>query len=130
MDLSPYTLPQLKQLHSRIEKEIAKRRSATGTTLLKRLTKMAREHGLSLEEVMADPASPAAQRAAKTIKAPSAPAKRTVPVKYRHPSNRDLSWTGRGRKPHWVSAWQANGGSMNALAIAAEKLGPKQPPKA
>ncbi len=127
MDLSAYTLPQLKQFHSRIEKEIAKRRTATGTSLLKRLTKMAREHGLSFEEIMADPASPAARQAAKTFKAPSTPVKKTVPVKYRHPSNRDLCWTGRGRKPHWVSAWQANGGSMNALAIAAEKLAPRQP---
>ena len=28
-----------------------------------------------------------------------------VKVKYRHPENPELEWTGRGRKPKWVEAW-------------------------
>jgi len=37
------------------------------------------------------------------------------PVQYRHPNNHELEWTGRGRKPKWVEAYLANGGTMDSL---------------
>ncbi|WP_348982398.1 H-NS histone family protein [Azoarcus sp. TTM-91] len=119
MDLSTYTLPQLKQLQGRIDKAIARQQADLKGTLRKRLDKIAREHGLSLEELVAGTgdivdARPPVQRA-------------PVAAKYRHPSNRDLAWSGRGRTPHWVTAYLANGGTMDALAIAAEKLAPRLP---
>ena len=40
-----------------------------------------------------------------------------VKVKYRHPENAGLEWTGRGRKPKWVEAWVANGGSLDNLLV-------------
>jgi DNA-binding protein H-NS len=40
-----------------------------------------------------------------------------VKVKYRHPENVELEWTGRGRKPKWVEAWVANGGSIDNLLV-------------
>jgi DNA-binding protein H-NS len=40
-----------------------------------------------------------------------------VKVKYRHPQNTELAWTGRGRKPKWVEAWVANGGNIDNLLV-------------
>ncbi|MCK9988149.1 MAG: DNA-binding protein H-NS [Azoarcus sp.] len=124
-NLSSYTLPQLKQLSARIAKEIAKQESAGKASMLKKLQKMAREHGLSLDELVG--ASGATRT--KPAKAPSKalPAARVpLPAKYRHPSNKELAWSGRGRRPQWVEAWLANGGAMEALATAAQKFDKRQ----
>lgn len=33
-----------------------------------------------------------------------------VAVKYKHPQNSDLTWTGRGRQPKWMVEYLASGG--------------------
>lgn len=124
MDLSPYTLPELKQLRARIAREIEKQQSAGKASVLRKIHELAREYGLSLEDVLADSAAPSTPKAASK----SAPARKApLPAKYRHPSKRDLGWSGRGRKPQWVAAWLASGGSMDALEVRAQKLAKKAP---
>jgi hypothetical protein len=44
-------------------------------------------------------------------------------VKYRHPQNPDLVWSGRGRQPKWIEHWLSEGGSLDALAVRAESSG-------
>lgn len=124
-NLSSYTLPQLKQLSARIAKEIAKQESAGKASMLKKLQKMAREHGLSLDELVG--ASGATQTKPAKARSKAIPAARVqVPARYRHPSNKELAWSGRGRRPQWVEAWLANGGAMEALATAAQKFDKRQ----
>lgn len=41
-------------------------------------------------------------------------------VKYRHPENHDLEWSGKGRQPKWVEHYLANGGSIVSLEIAVQ----------
>ena len=41
-----------------------------------------------------------------------------VKIKYRHPLDAGLSWTGRGRKPKWVESWLVEGGNLDALLVA------------
>lgn len=124
VNLSNYTLTQLKQLRARIEKEIARQQSAGKDALLKKLKRMAREQGLSLEDVLGG-APKSEKPKANGARRPVAP-KPPVAVKYRHPSKMDLAWSGRGRKPHWVEAWLAHGGALDALATAAAKFDKKQ----
>lgn len=127
MNLRSYSLPQLKQLRTRIEKEIAKQASAGKVSVLKRLRKLAHAHGLSLEDVLGGAAPVKATKAIPTsVATPKAP----LPVKYRHPSKQDLAWSGRGRKPQWVDAWLTQGGALDALATAAQKFEKKQQRKA
>lgn len=38
-------------------------------------------------------------------------------VKYRHPANHELEWSGKGRQPKWVEAYLANGGSLVSLDV-------------
>ena len=40
-----------------------------------------------------------------------------VPIKYRHPQNHDLAWTGRGRQPKWMEAYLHDGGSLEQLLV-------------
>lgn len=42
------------------------------------------------------------------------------PVKYRHPENSELEWSGKGRQPKWVEAYLANGGSIGSLVVAVQ----------
>jgi DNA-binding protein H-NS len=63
---------------------------------------LARDLGYSLAEL--------AGSETKSPRAPAAP-------KYRHPENPALTWSGRGRKPHWfVEALEA-GNTASDLAI-------------
>ncbi|NMG42304.1 H-NS histone family protein [Aromatoleum toluvorans] len=124
VNLSNYTLTQLKQLRARIENEIARQQSAGKDALLKKLKRMAREQGLSLADVLGS--SPKSEKPkANGATRPVVP-KPPVAVNYRHPSKMDLAWSGRGRKPRWVEAWLAHGGALDALATAAAKFDKKQ----
>ena len=40
-----------------------------------------------------------------------------APVKFRHPENSELKWTGRGNKPNWVKECLANGLTMEQLLV-------------
>lgn len=51
-----------------------------------------------------------------------------LPAKYMHPSNRALAWSGEGRQPAWIDMWIAQGGTLYALQIAAEKMAMRQIP--
>lgn len=42
-----------------------------------------------------------------------------IPPKYRNKENPELTWTGRGNKPLWVKAYEAEGGRLADLEIKA-----------
>lgn len=105
MDLSTLTIAQLKDLLNQIPAEIKRREKAEKANLLSELKKLAADRGFSLDDVLKD------------VSAPGEKQKGTVAVKYRHPQNADLAWTGRGRQPKWVAEFLSNGGSMEALTV-------------
>lgn len=105
MDLSNLTVTQLRELQQQIPPEIKRRESQEKTDALNKLREMAKALGYSIEELLA-----------KENKVKVAAGSK-VKVKYRHPQNPDLEWTGRGRKPKWVEAWLAEGGSVDNLLV-------------
>lgn len=61
-----------------------------------------------------------AWREEKAIETDAKPSGSTrTPVKYRHPENNELEWSGRGRKPKWVEHCLTNGMTLQQLEIAA-----------
>ena len=122
MDLSTYTLPELRRLQSKVESEIRRRSDVTRRTLIKRMQKMAADEGLSLDDLLegSTPASAEAKPATKRGRRPgtkTAKAAKPAPVvKYRNPTNPDQGWSGRGRKPQWALDWIAQGKSLDELA--------------
>lgn len=105
MDLSTLSVSQLRDLQQKIPAELKKREAREKTEALNKLRDMAKAFGYSLEELVA--------KEATAVKAGGG----KVPVKYRHPQNGGLEWTGRGRKPKWVESWLANGGTLDALRV-------------
>ncbi|WEN43329.1 Trans-acting regulatory protein HvrA [Thauera sp. GDN1] len=122
MDLSTYTLPELRRLQAKVEAEIRRRSDVTRRNLLKRMQKMAADEGLSLDELLVGsaPASaetkPAAKRGQRAGAKATKAAKPAPVIKYRNPTNPDQGWSGRGRKPQWALDWIAQGKPIEELA--------------
>lgn len=105
MELSSLSLAELKDLLTLIPAEIKKREKDEKARILKELEALATQRGFSLDELLAD--APAKAKKPKGV----------VAVKYRHPENGQIGWTGRGRKPKWVVDFLANGGALEQLAV-------------
>lgn len=92
--------------------------------------KARREAAEAKAQAEAQKAKEAAQTEISFVEAtpPAQPEVAVPQVRFMHPSNRALTWSGDGPKPDWVNAWLATGGTLYALEVAAEKLAPKPIP--
>jgi DNA-binding protein H-NS len=127
MDISTLSLTELRRLQNKVEAEIRRRSDSARKDLLKRMQKMAAEHGLSLDDVLgpdagekpAPAAAAAAPKKAPKAKKAAAAAKPASVIKFRHPENPAIGWTGHGRKPQWVIDWLAAGKNIDDLRAPA-----------
>lgn len=103
MDLSQYSTEQLKNLLDNIPAELKRREKESKVKLRQDLEELAKKHGFSLDELLGE---------SKPLKA-----KGSVAPKYRHPTDASLTWTGRGRKPLWVSSLLDAGSTLESLLI-------------
>ena len=118
MDISSLSLNELRRLQTKVEAEIRRRSDTAKKDLLKRMQKLAAEHGMSLNEVLGQEASEkpaAAPKKAAAAKPVKKAAKPVSVVKFRHPENPAIGWTGHGRKPQWVIDWLAQGKALDDL---------------
>lgn len=106
MDISTLSLAELRELERLIPREIRRREVEEKAMVRKEVEAMVAARGYSLDDLI-DASSTRGARAGLK-----------VAVKYRHPQQRDLTWTGRGRKPHWVEAWVNEGGSLDQLVVS------------
>lgn len=95
-------LAQLKDLQRRISKAIETFEDRRKMEAVEKLERQARELGFSLAD-LASAAGPKKRRPAT--------------AKYANPANPSETWSGRGRKPRWVLAAEAEGRPMDDLAI-------------
>jgi DNA-binding protein H-NS len=106
MDISTLGLADLKALLRDIPREIKRREAAERVKVRRELEELAHARGFSLSDVLAEsPARRAGKRGG------------TVEIKYRHPQNATETWSGRGRKPRWVEAWLAGGGTLANIKV-------------
>jgi DNA-binding protein H-NS len=105
MDLSTLSVPQLRELQQQIPAELKRREAQDKINILNEVRAFAKARGYAIEDLLG-----------KEVKVKSTAATK-VKVKYRHPENAELEWTGRGRKPKWVESWLANGGSLDNLLV-------------
>lgn len=105
MDLSALSLAELRDLQQQIPAELKRREASEKANVLNEVRAFAKARGFAIEDLLG-----------KDVKV-KASAGGKVKVKYRHPQNAELEWTGRGRKPKWVEAWLAQGGNLDALLV-------------
>ncbi|MBS4020731.1 MAG: H-NS histone family protein [Dechloromonas sp.] len=105
MDLSALSLAELRDLQQQIPAELKRREASEKANVLNEVRAFAKARGFAIEDLLG-----------KEVKV-KASAGGKVKVKYRHPQNAELEWTGRGRKPKWVEAWLAQGGNLDALLV-------------
>ncbi len=108
MELSNLSVSQLRELQQQIPAELKRREAQEKTEILNEVRAFAKARGYAIEDLLG-----------KEVKVKAAAVSgNKVKVKYRHPQNAELEWTGRGRKPKWVEVWIADGGSLDNLLVA------------
>lgn len=105
MDLSTLSVSQLRDLQLQIPAELKRREAQDKVNILNEVRAFAKARGYAIEDLLG-----------KDVKV-KVPSTTKVKVKYRHPENAELEWTGRGRKPKWVESWLANGGAIENLLV-------------
>lgn len=112
IDLSGYRIDELKGLQHDIEEEIKTRQQSEVAKARQRILAIVREAGLSLEELFAT----AAPKLSKSIRRKKAP-ERKPQAKYQNPADQSQTWSGRGRKPKWVTEGLAAGKQLSDLRV-------------
>jgi DNA-binding protein H-NS len=105
VDLSDYDLSELKGLQAEIEKEIKGRQQQEVTKAREQILAIARGLGVSVEELLANGG------------AKSKGSGKKVQAQYRNPADNAQTWTGRGRKPKWISEGLASGKALDDFRI-------------
>ena len=104
MDLSTLTDVELRDLQQQIPGELKRREAQDKVKILNDARAFVKARGYALEDLLG-----------KEVKAKGPTGK--VKVKYRHPKNAALEWTGRGRQPKWVAEWLDAGGRLEDLTV-------------
>ena len=102
LDLEKMNIEELKRLQKDVATAISTYQERQREEARALLEKQAREMGFKLEEL----AGPASRRKS-----------RGSPPKYRHPENPALTWTGRGRRPNWISAALEEGRTLADMQV-------------
>jgi DNA-binding protein H-NS len=103
VNLNDLSLSELKSLQKDVAKAIADFSDRKKTEAMAALEAHAKELGFSLAELTGG----------KKTRKSSGPAG----VKYRHPVNPEVTWSGRGRKPSWFKAAIEAGKAPETMAV-------------
>ena len=98
--LEKMNVDQLTQARAHIDALIAEKRTDSRNRLIETLKKEAHKQGFKLDEILGG--------TKKT---------KNSDVKYRHPKDRSLTWSGRGRPSKWLSDLVAKGHSRDEFAV-------------
>jgi DNA-binding protein H-NS len=105
MDLENLSSKELEELSQRALNLASNKRSEEREKLMNELFDLITKRGFDPYEFL----SPIGR--AKAAK------KATAPVKYAHPDNPSLTWTGRGRKPKWLAEAEEAGKDLEEFKI-------------
>jgi DNA-binding protein H-NS len=103
VDLQKMNLDELKALLKEVTKTIETYEARQIAAARADLEERARAHGLTLKQILSEDAT----------KKTRVPAK----VKYQNPADPEEKWTGRGRKPKWLTAQLQEGANLEDFAV-------------
>lgn len=105
-DLSNYSLPQLRDLQSKIAEQIEVSQGETVAAVRQQIVALAESIGLTVDQIMN-------AKGAREKKL-----KKTIAARYQNPEDASQQWTGRGRKPRWVKEYlDTSGNNIDSLLI-------------
>ncbi len=103
MDLSGLSMVELRVLDVQLKNEIKRREQDDMIKAREQIMAIANSIGIPLKDLLGS--------------APMRMKSGTVAVRFRHPTNPSLQWTGRGRQPKWVLAWEQEHNSLDGLRV-------------
>jgi DNA-binding protein H-NS len=106
MNLSGLSVVELRALQDQVKQALMDREHQEQAKAREQILAIAHNAGISLQDLLGG------QPRGKSI-APKA----KVAVRYRHPADPLLQWTGRGRQPKWVQDWVASGQSLDIIRV-------------
>lgn len=95
---------QVSKLINAAEEELQKRKEMKLEAARLKVREIARDLGVSVEELAG-------------VKGSNTPKRRPAAIKYRHPNNPELAWSGRGRMANWLKAELAAGKSLDDFLV-------------
>ncbi|HEX4842860.1 MAG TPA: H-NS histone family protein [Limnobacter sp.] len=108
INLSALSSAELQQLKSDIEKELSDRSSKLQA--IEEVKKLAASKGLKLEELLAELGGGLVKSKGKRELGPA-------PVRFRHPKDASLTWSGRGKRPNWMKDAMAAGFTEDQMKV-------------
>jgi len=120
IDLKAMTRKELHAFKKRVETQLERIEKEEMKIALKAAEQVARKHGFSLAELTEATSS-------KPVK--SKPKGPKAPPKYVHPEDSNVTWTGRGRQPHWIKEGLAGGKSLEHFLLAPASKKSRRPAK-
>lgn len=107
LNLSAMSNSELQALKAEVEKELNGR--SAKIQAIEEVKKIAAERGLRLDDILAELGG-----------SPKVKGKRELgpaPIRFRHPKDGSLTWSGRGKRPNWMRDALAQGISEDSMRI-------------
>jgi len=103
IDLSGLSVVELEELRLEIDSAIQTKRTEEAERLGEEIRAKVEAAGLDVNDVLAALGKGKKRAAAK--------------AKYQHPSNAKLTWSGRGKKPKWITELIEQGKTLDSMLI-------------
>ncbi|CAN7631684.1 H-NS histone family protein [Massilia sp. LjRoot122] len=105
-DLSNLSIADMRNLLKQVEIEIKLREADEINKARDQILAIAQSVGVPLDQLLGG--------AGKGIKKG---ASGTAPVRFKHPQDESLKWSGRGRQPKWVKEWTEGGKPLDEIRV-------------
>lgn len=103
VNVDKLSLKELLELEAKLDRAIASARERERSEVRQKIESIVQSSGFSVSELFGGRGGPARGR--------------TVTAKYVNPENRSETWTGRGRKPRWLTTKLDNGAKLEDFLV-------------
>lgn len=103
IDLNPFSVDDLKRLMERVKQEIYHKEQAQVLEIRQRMDELASRVGMTPEQVLSFDSRK------KITSAPT--------VKYRNHGNPEQTWSGRGKRPNWLTEAINQGANLEEFKV-------------
>jgi DNA-binding protein H-NS len=111
IDFTVFSHAELNEAQVLLSHELQKRRDEERDRLFEEFAALARARGFAINDVVRR----ASGHTGHVRKSTAKRVRRPAPIKFRHPDQPSLTWTGRGKTPRWINEWVKQGRALTEL---------------